>query len=1104
MSASEPDHCLRPCGGRLAGVVGACAALIVALCLAPVQAATKVSVAGRDFDPLAQSSARPFGASPEDAHGGGLRLVQWASGPDQSQLDQALGEGAIALQYYPDRAFLIWSDRPALARISGQQGVRWAGDFGAGLKVSPELIGRQGLIDLVSVHFYANGSAQSTLTALAALGGQLVADGPAQPDRRLHNAYLRIDASRLQAIAGLPEVIWLGQESPRPESEDEISALLQVGNPPNGTTPVPGYLNYLNLIGLDGGGVVWGVSDEGVDLSHPDFANRIVAAYSFPGCLPGNGPGDDSAAGGHGTHVAGILGSAGVGGHTDLNGFSYGLGVAPKVGIYAQNVLCRGGNPSFPPAGGWQTLSKRAVEVGAIGTNLSFTTGEGIRHGYQSIERLFDVMVRDGNFDTPTQMDPLTMIFSAGNSGPAISSLTAPKEAKNIIVVGASESPRSGDAGELLPNSSRGPTQDGRLVPTLVAPGGEIASTRRLGGGTLCNLPEIPNTDDLYAYCSGTSMAAPHVSGLAALMVQWWRQRYPGTNPSPAMLKAMLIAGAEDISGAAAAAPNPEEGWGQARLPQMIALDRPPWLLDQTELFGDSGEIHRYGVVPVDPQAPVRVVLSWTDAPGAIGAVPALVNDLDLQLQRGAIQYLGNQTGATGAAQADHRNNSEALTLEPSVEPILIRVSAANLPGDGLPFFGDITDQDYALLCDNCQSIAAFDLDQPVTEQAICAGQDAQFQLPLLQLDPGVGTVDATIQGLPTGLSGNLLPTSLAADGVFQVNISGSAGLSAGSYPFVVDLTAANFSLSQPLRLLLSDGAPGDAALMVPPNSTEVSSLRPLLRWSASSQAQSYRLELSINPDFSAPLLDLTLTQLEYRPSVDLAPETTYYWRITANNACAAGTPGTASFRTPASPGSCPLGTRKMLIFRDLMEPPQSGWALGSQAGVNTWQVSAGRASSPTRSWRATDFSSTTDQALDSPLIMLPAATDRPVLSFRHWRNIERRDAALCWDGAVLDLVTLAGAVQAVDPERFQFGGPQRLMAPSSPAAGRPAWCGLSDFETTYLDLRDVANAPFRARFRMLSDARIGAEGWYVDDVQVHSCVNQDVLFRNGMGAEPN
>ena len=79
MSASEPDHCLRPCGGRLAGVVGACAALIVALCLAPVQAATKVSVAGRDFDPLNGHSAMRFSyaGSHEEMQEAVVRLGAW-------------------------------------------------------------------------------------------------------------------------------------------------------------------------------------------------------------------------------------------------------------------------------------------------------------------------------------------------------------------------------------------------------------------------------------------------------------------------------------------------------------------------------------------------------------------------------------------------------------------------------------------------------------------------------------------------------------------------------------------------------------------------------------------------------------------------------------------------------------------------------------------------------------------------------------------------------------------------------------------------------------------------------------------------------------------
>src|SRR5690606_25042670 len=214
---------------------------------------------------------------------------------------------------------------------------------------------------------------------------------------------------------------------------------------------------------------------------------------------------EDCSGGGHGTHVAGIIGGDAAAGFTDANGFFYGLGVAPEYSIFAMNSLSAA---AWPPAGGWQEHSKRAVLGNAVGGNNSWTTGEGTNHGYQASERTHDLMVRDGNFDTPTVAEPFIEVFSAGNSGPSTGTLTAPKEAKNLIITASSRNFRAGAIDTISSFSSRGPAVDGRWVPTITAPGEDIASTRNDLGGD-CSTP-IAGTNNYYAFCSGTSMASPH------------------------------------------------------------------------------------------------------------------------------------------------------------------------------------------------------------------------------------------------------------------------------------------------------------------------------------------------------------------------------------------------------------------------------------------------------------------------------------------------------------------------------------------------------------------------------------------------------------------
>ncbi len=86
------------------------------------------------------------------------------------------------------------------------------------------------------------------------------------------------------------------------------------------------------------------------------------------------------------------------------------------------------------------------------------------------------------------------------------------------------------------------------VLPTIVAPGSRIASTRSSAalGAVFQDSSGVSHGD--HTEMSGTSMAAAHVSGVCALLIQWW-QNHGGTLPSPALLKALLINGAEDLAG---------------------------------------------------------------------------------------------------------------------------------------------------------------------------------------------------------------------------------------------------------------------------------------------------------------------------------------------------------------------------------------------------------------------------------------------------------------------------------------------------------------------------------------------------------------------------
>jgi subtilisin family serine protease len=655
-----------------------------------------VQVLGYRFDPLAQGEP----AVPVDllAGDGGLALVQFRGPVRQQWLDTLTAQGAKPLQYYPHNTYLIWAPASATSSLSRLDFVRWQGAFHPAYKLSPTLEGHGERLNKLQVIFVNDGDVDATAAEIERIAGSVERLTPAQPDRALWSAVLEADVAVLEDLARVPTVLWMGYKSPAIQLEDEMSSQIVAGNHPGGV-PALGYNAHLASLGVDGTGVTWVIADTGVDYDHPDLGSRIVGGFSVTGttCNPPGQPGSDCAGGGHGTHVAGIVGADASGGFTDGDGFLYGLGVAPNYSIFALNIFGSGGDlPDF---------SQQGVLAGATGSNNSWTTGEGTAHGYQASERTYDLMVRDGDFDTMAVAEPHTVVFSAGNSGPGAFTLTAPKEAKNVIVTAGTQNYRTtSNIDSMYLSSSRGPAVDGRYVPTIAAPGQTIASTRNDLGGSCASA--ISGTDGLYAFCTGTSMAAPQTSGALALTTEWWRGFNDGADPSPAMSKALLINTAVDIS-STAPIPNFDEGWGRIQVTNIIDPAVNVVYVDQDVLLDATGQDWTAEVEPEDDSLPLKVSLTWTDAPGALGANPALVNNLDLSVVDGLLTYLGNQFTlgwSSVGGVADTLNNQENVYIQsPSGGLATVTVDATAINGDGVPYNGDATDQDFALVCWNCR-----------------------------------------------------------------------------------------------------------------------------------------------------------------------------------------------------------------------------------------------------------------------------------------------------------------------------------------------------------------------------------------------------------------
>src|SRR5262249_48712804 len=117
--------------------------------------------------------------------------------------------------------------------------------------------------------------------------------------------------------------------------------------------------------------------------------------------------------------------------------------------------------------------------------------------------------------------------------------------------------------------SSRGPCEDGRIKPDVVAPGTWISSLQSASASDELAWAPI---DSYYQYQGGTSQAGPHASGAAAVFVQYYRETHGNATPSPALVKAALINSATDMDDAFGTEPTPnmDEGWGRLDLVTLL------------------------------------------------------------------------------------------------------------------------------------------------------------------------------------------------------------------------------------------------------------------------------------------------------------------------------------------------------------------------------------------------------------------------------------------------------------------------------------------------------------------------------------------------------
>lgn len=567
-------------------------------------------------------------------------------------------------------------------------------------------------------------------------------------------------------LSNQPETLSVGKQS-QFELQNDIAQWIVQSN-------IPDERPWFD-VDLTGTAQIVQVSDDGLDTNHCYFWDEAVAIssnlfFSFSSIFPEirnerDGQvrqerrkvvqyipwADDKARlHDHGTHVTGTLLGKNVAGEGMVDGVAHGAKVAFFDISKEEGVLDL-------PSDFRNDMIHPGQQAGAKIHSSSWNNRNNFYD--ETAEMVDDILYAQNENDD----DTFLWVTSVGNYGRTdnLNSASSPAVAKNVISVGSVESYGKDLSVTMLSRdyisslSSRGPTADGRIKPELLAPGDSILSAgaqpnmkpSKCYGGACDSYPRpdyvgflslsdiiLRNTGLIFD--SGTSQATPSVSGAAALVRQYFeegwypngmRQSSPSSssggggehlNPSGALIKAVLINGAQPITGVnngpIGGGVTPVEeydnhgGFGRVNLIKSLPLRAKNYLMvnavDRQSISQDESHYYEYFIKDPDnvclPENPnLSVTLTWMDPPAVVGCnARCLLNDLDLDLSLTTSTYGSQETTRVyypnGRHSRDSVNNVERIRVPVSSnDAIKIKVTANSL---------DTETQRYSLVVTGC------------------------------------------------------------------------------------------------------------------------------------------------------------------------------------------------------------------------------------------------------------------------------------------------------------------------------------------------------------------------------------------------------------------
>lgn len=327
------------------------------------------------------------------------------------------------------------------------------------------------------------------------LGGNVLTD------LSIINAFAaELSADAAFQLANNPSVRWISVDAP------VQSSLLGLG----GETTSNAFNTYLDTLGipqlsqagLDGRGIGVAVIDSGIAADR-DFSNLAVSkGFNLNSLTPFD-------LYGHGTHIAGIVAGNGLDSYGKFKGIAPGVRL---IGLKISNDLGLAFESDAVKAMQWTYENKTKYNIRVI--NLSINSGVDSSYHNSALNAAAEILWFSG----------VVVVVSAGNSGgQSYNTVNAPPANDPFfITVGASDEKKTSAIGDdyIAPYSAYGKTQDGFLKPEIVAPGTGIYSVRAALSPWAILYSERLAYNGQYFRLSGTSMAAPMVVGVVALMLQ--------------------------------------------------------------------------------------------------------------------------------------------------------------------------------------------------------------------------------------------------------------------------------------------------------------------------------------------------------------------------------------------------------------------------------------------------------------------------------------------------------------------------------------------------------------------------------------------------------